>query len=245
MLDFDIIESEYGNLHQLIFDDSPIAVVTFEIRAKENIVVGVTTHAKNDDIFATVSTGEDGKLMDMPPLFLGKYEVVELSASHVYIIDKTPIPFEFTYQGQQIEFTSQNAIVKNDFQTLKLKVFKNEETIIKWKDNQPVISEIKANNKVFGLYSNQDFDLGDKFLEKDNLLAYCTVKNGELDINIQLPNGQYYFKELDSGAFHDINTSRYEFEFISEDNNATREILIQADVVPILNKLHFNRFSIR
>ncbi|MBU5593848.1 YdcP family protein [Amphibacillus sp. MSJ-3] len=39
-------ESEYGALHSFIFDYRPLADVTYEIEAVEDIVVGGATHAK-------------------------------------------------------------------------------------------------------------------------------------------------------------------------------------------------------
>lgn len=44
-------------------------------------------------------------------------------------MNTTPLPFEFTYEGQNVELLSQSIEAKNDFQQLKITLHKNEEQI--------------------------------------------------------------------------------------------------------------------
>jgi hypothetical protein len=70
---------------------------------------------------------------------------------------------------------------KNDFQQLKITVHKNEEQIQGWKANMPVLEEVKANDKVFGLFTDQEYPMTDKTtVPADALLAFGTVNEGEL-----------------------------------------------------------------
>ena len=201
---------------------------------------------------ATVVTGDDGELIDMPLLYLGKYQAIEKSAPDGFIIDSTPIPFEFTYQGQTIELVSESLSTTNEFQKIKLTLHKSEEIIKEWKGNLPILDVQEANDKVFGLYTDQSMAFADQEIPQDSLINYGTVKEGLLTLDeLQYPKGNYYFKELDSGTNHDLNPNKYHFSFKAEDNDSLKEITIyespteEGSDISILNKLHFNEFRIK
>ena len=158
----------------------------------------------------------------MPKLYLGKYEAIETAAPAGYLMNTPPLPFEFTYEGQNVELVSQSIEAKNDFQQLKITLHKNEEQIQEWIENRPVIEEIKANDKIFGLFTNQEFTMTDKtMLPVDSLLGFGTVKDGELTFPTQqLMDGKYYIQELAAGENHDIDTSHHEFEFTAADHES-------------------------
>lgn len=192
--------------------------------------------------------------MNMPKLYLGKYEAIETAAPAGYLMNTTPLPFEFTYEGQNVELVSQSIEAKNDFQQLKITLHKNEEQIKEWKENKPVIEEIQANGKIFGLFTNQEFTMTDKtILPADSLLGFGTVKDGGLTFPTQqLMEGKYYVQELDAGENHDIDTSHHEFEFTAADHESEKVIDIYAakensedESAPLLNRLHFNQFSLK
>lgn len=247
-------DSDYGQLHEIIFDYVPLAGVTLTIKAREDIKVGNYVHAKKGSIVATGQTYKNGELMDMPKLYLGKYEAIETAAPSGYLINTTPLPFEFTYEGQNVELVSQSIEAKNDFQQLKITLHKNEEQIQEWKENKPIIEEIKANGKIFGLFTNQEFTMTDKtMLPVDSLLGFGTVTDGELTFPTQqLMEGKYYIQELYAGENHDIDTSHHEFEFTAADHESEKGVDIYAfkenpedESTPLLNKLHFNQFSLK
>src|SRR5699024_11557658 len=87
-----------------------------------------------------------------------------------YFMPISPLPFEFTYEGQNVELVSQSIEAKNDFQQLKITLHKNEEQIQEWKENKPIIEEIKANDKIFSLYTNKAITMTDKTMTNDNCL---------------------------------------------------------------------------
>ncbi|CAK20185.1 SpaA isopeptide-forming pilin-related protein [Listeria welshimeri] len=247
-------DSDYGQLHDITFDYVPLADVTFNIKAREDIKVGDYVHAKKGSVVATVKTDAKGELINMPKLYLGKYEAIETKAPAGYLMNTTSLPFEFTYEGQNVELVSQSLEAKNDFQQLKITVHKNEEQIQEWKENEPVLEEVKANDKVFGLFTNQEYAMTDNTtVPADGLLAFGTVKDGELVFpNLQLMEGRYYIQELDAGESHNIDTTHHEFEFTATDHETEKVIELYApkenqedESLPLLNKLHFNHFSLK
>ncbi|OSQ81432.1 SpaA isopeptide-forming pilin-related protein, partial [Listeria monocytogenes] len=249
-----ITDSDYGKLHDITFDYIPLADVTFTIKAREDIKVGYYVHAKKGSVVATVKTDANGELINMPKLYLGKYEAIETAAPAGYLMNTIPLPFEFTYEGQDVELVSQSLEAKNDFQQLKITVHKNEEQIQEWKENVPVLEEVKANDKEFGLFTNQEYTMTDNTtVPVDALLAFGTVNEGELVFpNLQLMGGTYYIQELDAGENHDIDLTHHEFEFKPTDYETEKVIELYApkdnqedELLPLLNKLHFNQFSLK
>ncbi|XZR38858.1 MSCRAMM family protein [Listeria monocytogenes] len=90
-------------------------------------------------------------------------------------------------------------------------------------------------------------------LPADSLLGFGTVKDGGLTFPTQqLMEGKYYVQEIDAGENHDIDTSHHEFEFTAADHESEKVIDIYAakensedESAPLLNRLHFNQFSLK
>ena len=244
-------ESEFGELHQIHFDYIPLADVVFDIQAVEDIKVGNHIHAEKGEVVATVRTDAQGAFVDMPKLYLGKYEALEKEAPDGFLFDDTPIPFEFSYGGQEIELVSESIEAKNEFQRLNLIIHKNEEAISDWEGNQPVIEEIPGEEKTFGLFTNQEFLLEDEtIIPTDALLSFDSVFEGKQQFSdMHLPEGQYYIQELVSGEHHILDEKKYEFEFLATDHETEKTIHIYSsdsdEETAILNQLHFNQFGLK
>lgn len=258
-IDVTVKESDYGDIHEFVYDYQPIADVIYRIEAVEDITTNDgTVRVKKGEIVATITTDKNGEWQS-PELFLGKYHAIEVSAPNGFILDSTPIPFELKYAGQLVELTSTSLTATNDFQSLDIQLFKNEESISAWNDNLPEIESVKGNNKVFGIFTREAQHLSDTLQVPENaLIAYQSVKDGEAVFALQLPQGKYYVKELDAGTSHVANDKEYGFEFTAENNHVTFPIHIYQDNVaygnqtllriartPILNTLHFNQFTIK
>lgn len=252
-------ESDYGTIYQFVYDYSPVSNVTYRIEATKDIYsIDGTLKVTKGETVATVTTDDKGQWKS-PELYLGDYHAIEVSAPEGYILDTRPIPFSLTYAGQELELASTSLTVSNDFQSLDIQLFKDEESIIAWENNQPVIENIKADGKIFGVFTRNDIEVSsDVVVPKDSLLSVTTVADGVATFQLQLPQETYYLKELDAGESHTLISKEYEFTFTAENNHATFPIHLYDDVVatgnetlqriahtPILNKLHLNDFSIK
>ncbi|WP_429974842.1 SpaA isopeptide-forming pilin-related protein [Enterococcus sp. DIV0840c] len=255
----EVKESDYGQVYEFQYDYTPVADVTYRIEAIEDITTNDgTTRVKKGETVATLTTGEQGTWQS-PELYLDNYQAVEVSAPNGFIVDSTPIPFELNYAGQLVELTSTSLTATNDFQSLDIQLFKNKESNTDWKANQPEVEAIKGDGQVFGLFTREEQQLSDELqVPADSLVGYQTVKDGVATFDLKLPQGKYYLKELDAGKNHVLDETEYELEFTAENNFATYPIHIYSDTVaygketleriarhPILNKLHFNKFTMK
>lgn len=258
-IDVKVKDSDYGKVYEFVYEYKPVAGVTYRLEAVEDIKTNDgTIRVKKGETVGTVTTDENGEWTS-PELYLGKYQAIEVSAPNGFILDDTPIPFELKYAGQLVELTSTSLTATNNFQSLDIQLFKNEESISSWNNNKPELEVIQGNNKVFGIFTREAQDLSDSLQVPANaLVAYQAVKDGKAVFELKLPQGKYYMKELDSGDSHIPSDTEYDFEFTAENNHATFPIHIYQDMVaygretmqkitrsPILNKIHFNQFTIK
>lgn len=258
-IDVKMVPSDYGDLYEFIYDYTPLTGVTYEIEAVEDIITNDgTIRAKKGDVVATITTDEKGEWKS-PELYLGKYQAIETKAPEGYVIDPTPIPFELKYAGQEVAITDTSLTDTNDFQKLEISLFKNQEVIIDWKDNQPIIEIEKGNQKVFGIFTRDAQAISDELQVPANaLVGYQTVQDGKAVFDLKLPQGKYYLKEVDAGSSHVPCDTEYDFEFKAVTNNEVFPIHAYEDTVlygkqtlnrmahqPIVNQLHFNEFSIK
>ena len=250
--------TDYGEMYEFLYDYEPMPGFTYQIKALEDIVTNDgTTRALAGEIVATLITNEFGE-WESPELYLGKYQILEIAAPNGYIIDDTPIEVELIYAGQLVDLVFEQLMATNDFQTLDIQLFKDDEAIKTWENNMPIIENIASNGKVFGIFSRDDYELnGEIIVPQDSLLAFGSTIDGRVFYELKLPEGKYYLKELEAGEFHLKDELEYEFEFTAENNHLSfpiniyqdrvlygRETLLRMKYKPLLNSLHFNEFVI-
>ncbi|MGY0354244.1 SpaA isopeptide-forming pilin-related protein [Enterococcus avium] len=259
-LGIDKKESKYGHLYKFVFDDQKMPGVTFDIEAATDIITNDgTVRAKKGDIVATMTTDEKGECMT-PPLYLGKYQAVEKFAPSGVVVDTKPIPFELKYVGQLVELTSTSLTVHNEFQSLLIKLQKNQEAVDFWENNLPGVVEEEGIGQVFGIFTRDEKVLSNEIsVPANSLVGFTEVIKGIATFDLQLPEGKYYVKELDAGEAHTVDETEYDFTFEARDNQVNQEIEIWKDRVlygkkqigskvartPIVNKLHFNEFQFK
>ncbi|EUJ42935.1 SpaA isopeptide-forming pilin-related protein [Listeria riparia] len=224
--------SKYGDVTTGEYTQKPLAGATFKFVAKEDIVTedGTVRYAKGT-VVATGTSDEIGQIATEAAFYTGKYEAVETAAPAGYVIGE-PVAFEVKYAGQDIAITSTSVKAENALQDVAVKVFKEEQTVAGWMNGKPVYGQQAANDKVFGIYANQDYTYNNQvIIAKGDLLGYATVKDGVATIRQKLANGNYTLKELDAGTAHNIDTNAYDFTLEAKDNAKTFNISITKDKV--------------
>lgn len=239
------LNSEYGFIQRLEYDQAPLANVVFDLKAAEDILVGGTKRYVKGEVVATVTTNNDGVVENMPQLFLGKYVTVEKSAPAGFIVNKAELPFEYTYGGQTVDLVSTSLEVKNDFQEVELMIHKDEESIKGWKDNSPMLETVPSEEKIFGLYNVEAIHVNDHLtVDPNSLMAVIKTSDGIGREQLNLQVGNYYVKELSAGSLHELDTRQFPFTFDGNNHDQVVKINVSDEEdQPILNKLHFNQFS--
>ena len=198
-------------VYQPIYGEAALKGAVFEICAAEDIITldGTVRYVKGE-VVDTITTGADGTA-ESKELYLGKYEVQEITAAYGYVLNGEVHQVELIYAGQEVSVTETATAFYNERQTATLSMIKVLETneLFDIGDN----GEIK--NVVFGLYAAEDITAADgAVIPVDGLIEVITFdESGLATVQTDLPLGSYYVKEIATDEHYVLNSDKYEFSF--------------------------------
>lgn len=205
-----VVESD--GVYQPVYEIKGLAGAVYEITAAEDVVtLDGTLRYKKGDVVATITTGADGTATT-EPLFLGKFEIREITAPHGMILNGDTVTVELTYAGQEIKITTTSAAFVNERQKVEIDLTKTLEQDEKYgigRNNE--ISSVK-----FGLYASEDITAADgKVIPKDGLIETITCgENGKAVFRADLPVGaKVYVKEIATDNHYILSDSTYPVTF--------------------------------
>lgn len=235
-VDKDGNEIEFPITYSPIFETKGLANTVIQIFAAEDIVTGDgTLRAYQGELVDEITTDENGKAVSKE-LYLGKYTVVEKTASNGFYNANEQYDVELTYAGQTVSVTSTELNLFNERQKVTVslaKVLEQDETFGIGMNN-----ELK--NVQFGIFADEDITAADgSVIPKDALIAYANCdENGNITFNCDLPIGfKWYVKEIATDEHYIISEEKYAFntEYQGQDVQ-TIEIAVN-DGEPIENEL--------
>lgn len=198
-------------LYKPVYEIKNLAGAVFEIRAAEDIYTldGVRHYAKGE-LVDTITTGADG-IATSKELYLGKYDIKEITAPYSMVLNGKVQTVELVYAGQEISITETSGNLYNDRQKVRVSLSKALE--------QNKLFSIGMNgemkNITFGLYAQTDIVAADGTkIPADGLIEIITFdENGKAVISTDLPLGSYYVKERSTDDHYILSDAKYGFEF--------------------------------
>ena len=222
--------------YQPLYETQGLPGTVFQIYAAEDIVTGDgTLRAYQGELVDEITTDENGKATSKE-LYLGKYTVVEKTATDGFYNTNEQHDVELTYAGQNVSITSTELSLYNERQRVSVSLTKALE--------QDEIFGIGMNDEIknvqFGIYADEDVTAADgSVILKDALIAYANCdENGNITFNCDLPIGfKWYVKEIATDAHYVLSNEKYAFntEYQGQDIQ-TIEIAVN-DGEPIRNEL--------
>lgn len=203
---------ESDGLWQPIYETKGLAGAVYEVTAAEDVVTldGTVRYTKGE-VVATVTTDKEGKATT-EPLYLGRFEIREVTAPYGMVLNTDVVPVELVYAGQEIKITSTSASFVNERQKAELNLVKALE--------QDEIFGIGMNTEItsvqFGLFAAEDLVAADgTVIPKDGLMekAYCD-KDGRITFITDLPvDAKVYVKEIATDSHYILSDSTYAVSF--------------------------------
>lgn len=227
--------TEADSIYQPVFAVKGLAGAVYEITAAEDIITpdGTLRYAAGE-VVDTVTTDETG-LAESKPLYLGKYEVREITAPTGYVLNTEIHTAELVYAGQEVEITETAA----DFCNERQKAAVSLDKVLEQDERFSIGKSDELSAVTFGLFAAEKLTAADgSIIPTDGLLEIVSVdKNGHAVCKTDLPFGSYYLKELSTDGHYILSDEKYPivFEYAGQD---TALVDIKANGgAPIENKL--------
>lgn len=211
-----VVESD--GVYQPAYEIKGLAGAVYEITAAEDVVtLDGTLRYKKGDVVATITTGADGTATT-EPLFLGKFEIREITAPHGMILNGDTVTVELTYAGQEIKITTTSAAFVNERQKVEIDLSK----VLEQDEKYGIGMNGEITSVKFGLFATEDITAADgKVIPKNGLIETVTCdENGKAVFATDLPVGaKVYVKEIATDNHYILSDSTYPvtFEYAGQD----------------------------
>lgn len=227
--------TEADGIYQPVFAVKGLEGAVYEITAAEDIITpdGTLRYAAGA-VIDTVTTDETG-LAESKPLYLGKYEVREITAPTGYVLNTEVHTAELVYAGQEVEITETAA----DFCNERQKAAVSLDKVLEQDERFGIGKNGELSAVTFGLFAAEELTAADgSIIPADGLLEIVSMdENGHAVCKTDLPFGSYYLKELSTDGHYILSDEKYPivFEYAGQD---TALVEIKANGgAPIENKL--------
>ena len=203
--------NETGGLYQPVYAVRGLEGAVYEISAAEDIyTLDGTLRASKGEVVDTVSTGADGTAVSKE-LYLGKYEVKEITAPFGMVLNEETHAVELVYAGQNVAVTETATSFYNERQRVEIDLIKRlmEDEAYGIGKNGEIF------DVTFGLYAEKELTAADgTVIPADRLIEIISLDgNGSGKVKTDLPIGSYYVKELATNSAYILNGQKYPVVF--------------------------------
>ena len=203
--------TEAGGMYQPVFAVGSLEGAVYEITAAEDIyTLDGTLRASKGEVVDTITTGADGTATSKE-LYLGKYEVKEITAPYGMVLNDEIHSVELLYAGQEVAVTETSTSFYNERQKVEIDLTKSLEV----DEDYGVGNNGEIFDVSFGLYAAEELTAADgTTIPADGLIEVITLdENGHGKAVSDLPMGSYYVQEISTNAAYLKNETKYPVVF--------------------------------
>ena len=205
-----------------VYKEVGLEGVGYKIYAAEDIYTpdGILRLKKDTEV-ADITTNSEGEAV-AKDLYPGEYKIEEYKTPEGYLVDKDIPNVVLENKDQYV----QNATAKKELSDVRQKLGLTFEKV--FRDIKYSNSEEFEQKAMFGIYTNESVKnySGKEVIPANKLVDLVWVdENGDVTSNIDLPEGNYYVKELYASYPYDISTIKTNFT-LEYNNNPEQEFVI-------------------
>ena len=203
--------NEAGGLYQPVYAVRGLEGAVYEITAAEDIyTLDGTLRASKGEVVDTVTTGADSTAVSKE-LYLGKYEVKEITAPFGMVLNEETHAVELVYAGQNVAVTETATSFYNERQRVEIDLIKRLMT----DEAYGIGKNGEIFDVTFGLYAEKELTAADgTVIPADGLIEIISLdENGSGKVKTDLPIGSYYVKELATNSAYILNGQKYPVVF--------------------------------
>ena len=219
-------------IYHPIFKVQGLEGAVYEITAAEDIyTLDGTLRAAKGEVVDTVTTGADGTAKSKE-LYLGKYEVKEITAPYGMVLNDETHSVELVYAGQEVAVTETATGFYNERQRVEIDLVKSLET----NEAYGVGKNGEIFDVTFGLYAAEEMTAADgEVIPADGLIEVISLdENGKGTVTSDLPIGNYYVKEISTNSAYILNDQKYPvtFEYAGQDTATVHITANDGEAIP-------------
>ena len=214
-----IFIDENGEIHESgqttytpVFASGNLSGAVFQVIAAEDIItLDGTVRANAGDVVSELTTDENG-YAETDLLYLGKYEIKEITAPYGYVLNDEPQLVELTYAGQEIAVRDTvNTSFVNDYQKLEISLSK----VMEQDEAFGIGMDSEYKNVRFGLFAAEEITAADgSSIPEDGLIAEVSLdENMKAVIAEKIPFAKYYVQEIAADEHYILNGEKYLVNF--------------------------------
>lgn len=208
---------ELPTVYQPQYEKRGLPGAVYEIIAAEDITTpDGTVRNQKGEVVDTVTTDENG-VAKSRELYLGKYEVREITAPHGMVLNSEPHSVELVYAGQNVAVTETATSFENERQKVEISLVKSLET----NELFGIGTNGELKNISFGLYAAEEIvSVSGTSIPADGLIEIIALnEDGTATVKTDLPLGSYYVKELATDSHYILSDTKYPvvFEYAGQD----------------------------
>lgn len=195
-----------------MFEQGNLSGAVFQVIASEDIITADgTVRANAGDVVAELTTDENG-YAETDLLYLGKYEVKEITAPSGYVLNTESQFVELVYAGQEIEVRDTvNAAFFNNYQKVEIslsKLMESDETF-------SIGTNEEYKSVRFGLFAEEEITADDgTSIPADGLIAEVSLdENMKAVFSEKLPFAKYYVREIAADEHYILSDEKYSVDF--------------------------------
>ena len=194
----------------------------YEITAAEDIVtLDGTVRANKGEVVDTVTTGKDGTVKSKE-LYIGKYEVKEITAPYGMVLNEEVHSVELVYAGQNVDVTETATSFYNERQRVEIDLIKS----LAIDEAYGIGKNGEIFDVTFGLYAAEELTAADgKTIPADGLIEVISLdESGHGKAISDLPMGSYYVQEISTNSAYIVSDAKYPvtFEYAGQDTETVR-----------------------
>lgn len=210
--------SESDGIYQPVYETKGLQGAIFEITAAEDIITldGTLRYAKGT-VVDEITTGKNGNATSKQ-LYLGKYDIKEITAPYGMLVNDEIYTVELTYAGQNVSITETTAEVYNERQKVEISL----EKVLSQDEKFRIGMNGEMLSVQFGLFAAEDLTAADgSVIPKDGLLEIVNCdENGKAMFTADIPVGaKLYVKEIATDNHYLLSDEKYPvvFEYAGQD----------------------------
>jgi len=209
--------NELPTIYQPQYGKRGLPGAVYEIIAAEDIITqDGTVRNQKGEVVDTVTTDENGTAVSRE-LYLGKYEVREITAPHGMVLNPEPHCVELVYAGQNVAVTETATSFENERQKVEISLVKS----IEQNEHFGIGTNGEMKNISFGLFAAEEIvSASGTSIPASGLVEIISLnEDGTATVKTDLPFGSYYVQELATDSHYILSDTKYPvvFEYAGQD----------------------------